>query len=253
MDLKIGRQTTVLGPMGALPFQRYFDSSDYTWFNEEEGRYTGISANWHVNKRLSWYNGIEFGGWGVFFTGWDFPSGPDYISQVNYWLDCDAKKTLFTLTVLTGPTGSDGGKNTTVVEVCLHQNWNKYIYQVIDTHLLYSKAPLFAIEPPPPGYIERSYSVYSYQGVHVNSCLDLNSRVEWYRDVDGGVYPGGFSTPKTNYYEVTLGLDYHPVKWLQLRPEIRGDFANNPVFGNPDRGALHDNQLTIACDALIKF
>src|SRR5262249_27786860 len=45
VDVKAGRQTTVLGPMGALPFQRYFDSSDYAWFNMEEGRYTGVSAN----------------------------------------------------------------------------------------------------------------------------------------------------------------------------------------------------------------
>src|SRR5262249_19754996 len=41
VDIKAGRQTTVLGPMGALPWQRYFDSSDYEWFEMEEGRYTG--------------------------------------------------------------------------------------------------------------------------------------------------------------------------------------------------------------------
>jgi hypothetical protein len=63
VDLKAGRQTTILGPMGALPWQRYFDSSDYAWYNMEEGRYTGVSSVWHVCKRLDWYNGIEFG-WG---------------------------------------------------------------------------------------------------------------------------------------------------------------------------------------------
>lgn len=256
VDVKAGRQTTVLGPMGALPFQRYFDSSDYTWFNEEEGRYTGISANWHITKRLDWYNAIEFGGWGVFFTGFAFPSGPCYLGQVNYWLDEEAKKAQFTLTVLTGPTGTDWG-NTTVVELCLHLYPNKYVYDVIDTHLLYSKSPVFFQGPPPPGYLERSYSIYNYLGFHLSSCLDLNTRVEWYKDVDGGGYGGGFGPintglpiPKNDYFEVTVGVDYHPVKWLQIRPEIRGDFARHDAFGdNGDK----KSQLSIACDALVKF
>jgi len=67
IDVKAGRQTTCLGPMGALPWQRVFDSSDYAWYNLEEGRYTGVSTVWHVNKQLDVYNGIEIGGWGVFY------------------------------------------------------------------------------------------------------------------------------------------------------------------------------------------
>src|SRR5262249_56575904 len=67
VDIKAGRQTTILGPMGALPWQRYFDSTHYASYNLEEGRYTGVSTVWHVTKRLDWYNGIEIGGWGVFY------------------------------------------------------------------------------------------------------------------------------------------------------------------------------------------
>jgi Putative beta-barrel porin-2, OmpL-like. bbp2 len=252
VDIKAGRQTTCLGPMGALPFQRYFDSSDYEWFNEEEGRYTGVSANWIISKRLSWYNGIEIGGWGVFF---DNPSGPDYLGQINYWLDEAAKKVQLTGTVLTGPTGVGGG-NTTVTELTLHINWSKNVYQVISNQNVYSKAPLFFFGPPPAGYLERTYALYSYQGVHMSKTVDFNTRIEWYRDVDGELYPGGFSTPDTNYYETTVGIDWHPVKWLQIRPEVRFDWANNAVFGPADPGntrAFHDTQLTAAIEALIKF
>src|SRR5262249_2926429 len=66
VDIKAGRQTTILGPMGALPWQRWFDSSDYAWYNMEEGRYTGVSSVWHVTKQFDWYNGFELG-WGTFF------------------------------------------------------------------------------------------------------------------------------------------------------------------------------------------
>jgi hypothetical protein len=247
VDIKAGRQTTVLGPMGALAWQRYFDSSDYAWFNEEEGRYTGVSSVWHISKRLEWYNGIEIGGWGVFF---DNPvHGVDYITQVNYWLDEDAKKTRVWFTVLTGPTGHfTRGKNTTVTEVGILRNWTKRIYQIVDSQIVYSKAPIFFAAPP--GYQERSYDVYTYLGYHLNKCVDINTRFEWYKDVDGGGYPGGFGKPNTDYFEMTYGFDYHPVKWMQFRPEIRYDHASNPNFGQ-----FNDkkNELSLAADVLLKF
>jgi hypothetical protein len=247
VDVKAGRQTTVLGPMGALPWQRYFDSSDYAWYILEEGRYTGVSATWHISKQLDWYNGIEIGGWGVFY---DNPSrNVNYLGQVNYWLDEEAKKTKVWFTVLTGPTGFfDHGGNTTTAEVGIQHNWSQRVYQIIDTQMTYSKAPLFVL--PPPGYQQRSYDVYTYLGYHLNKCWDVNSRFEWFKDVDGNKYPGGLGVPNTDYFEVTLGPDYHPTKWLQFRPEIRYDYATKDNFG-----AFNDkkNQLSIAVETLFKF
>jgi hypothetical protein len=250
VDIKAGRQTTVLGPMGALPWQRYFDSSDYAWYRLEEGRYTGVSANWHVNKQLSIYSGIEVGGWGVFF---DDPSrNINYIGQVNYWLDCEAKTTKVWATILTGPTGFfEHAGNTTAWEFGLQHNFSDEFWIIVDTQGNYSKASIFG-NPDPPGYQERAYDVYTYAGYHLNCELDLNGRLEWYKDVDGGGYPGGFGTPPgpNNYYAATVGVDYHPVKWLQIRPEIRWDHADHPAFG---ADLNKRDQLSIAADALFKF
>ena len=246
VDIKAGRQTTVLGPQGALPWQRYFNSSDYAWYNLEEGRYTGISANWKISKQLSWYNGIEIGGWGVFY---DDPShNVNYITQINYWLDQEAKTTKVWTTVLTGPTGFHSDGNTTITEVGLLHNYNACVYQIIDSQLCYSKAPIF--QAVPPGYQQRAYDVYTIFGIHLSKNLDWNNRVEWYKDVDGHFYPGGFGVPHTDYYETTVGLDYHPVKWLQFRPEVRYDHATNDNFGSTND---KKNQLTIDADVLIKF
>jgi hypothetical protein len=245
VDVKGGRQTTVLGPMGAIAWQRYFDSSDYAWYNLEEGRYTGISADWHISKWLSWYNGIEFG-WGTFYD--EIGPAPQYITQINYWLDEEAKNTKVWLTVLTGPTGKFSTGNTTTWELGIQHNWNKYVYQIIDTQNCYSKAPIF--QGVPHTYQERAYDVYTYLGTHLSTCLDLNSRFEWYKDVDGGFYPGGFGVPNTDYFEVTLGFDYHPVKWVQFRPEIRYDYATHDNFGPQND---KKNQLSIATELLLKF
>jgi hypothetical protein len=245
LDIKAGRQTTVLGPMGALPWQRYFDSSDYAWYNEEEGRYTGVSTVLHISKQLDWYNGIEFG-WGQFFDY--YSPAPQYITQINYWLDEEAKNTKVWLTVLTGPTGKFSPGNTTTTEIGIQHNWNKYVYQTVDCQICYSKAPIFF--PKPLGYQERAYDVYTYLGAHLNTCWDINSRFEWYQDVDGGGYPGGFGVPHTHYFNITVGPDYHPVKWLQFRPEIRYDWATHPNFGQHND---KENQLSLAAEMLVKF
>ncbi len=246
VDIKAGRQTTVLGPMGALAWQRPFTSSDYAWYNLEEGRYTGVSANWIISKQLSWYNGVEIGGWGVFFD--DPVHGVDYLTQINYWLDEDAKKTKVWMTVLTGPTGHFMNGNTTTLELGMLHNWNKYVYTIIDTQNCWSKAGVFS--QPDPFYRQRAYDVYQYTGFHLNCTLDLTTRLEWYKDVDGRNYPGGFGVPHTDYYEGTVGLNYHPTKWMEFRPEIRYDYATHPNFGQNNNLR---NQLSIAADLLLKF
>jgi len=245
VDVKAGRQTSVLGPMGALGWQRWFGSSDYGWFNLEEGRFTGVTANWHITKQLSWYNGFELG-WGTFFA--QIGNDVDYITQIVYWLDPEANRTKTWLTVLTGPTSVDSNKVTTVVETGFSNHWTERFYQVVNFQMVYANGPVNA--PVPLGYLERAWTVYTYPGYHLTSTLDLITRFEYYKDVDGRNYAGGYGVAHTDYFEMTYGVDYHPTKWLQFRPEIRYDHASNPNFGQN-----HDDrdQLTLATNVLIKF
>jgi hypothetical protein len=251
VDIKAGRQTTVLGPMGALSWQRPFASSDYAWYNLEEGRYTGVSATWHASKQLDIYAGIELGGWGAFFD--DSIHRNDFIGQISYWLDEGKKTAKVWATVLTGPTGHFGPGNSTVVELGGLYNYNKYVYQIVDFQAVYSRQPVFGNGnggPAPVGYIQRAYDVYTYVGVHLNATWDVTTRLEYYKDVDGGGYPGGFGRGKNDYYESTVGLNYHPTKWLEFRPEVRYDHATNPAFGSQyDR----KNQLSAVANVLLKF
>jgi hypothetical protein len=245
VDIKAGRQTTILGPMGALPWQRWFNSSDYAWYNMEEGRYTGVSSVWHITKQLDWYNGFELG-WGTFYA--QIGKDVDYITNISYWVDEKKEKTRVWTTVLTGPTSQTPGVNTTVAELGVQHNWNKYVYQIIDTQMVWARGPVNAIAPP--GYNERAYDVYTYLGCHLNKCVDLNSRYEWYKDVDGMGYAGGFGIPHNTYLETTLGIDYHPTRWVQFRPEIRYDHADHAAFGT---NLNNKNQLSISGDMMLKF
>ena len=59
-----------------------------------------------------------------------------------------------------------------------------------------------------------------------------------------------FGVAHTDYIAETIGIDYHPVKWAQFRPEIRYDHATHPNFGAQYN---QRDQLSIATDVLFKF
>ncbi len=53
----------------------------------------------------------------------------------------------------------------------------------------------------------------------------------------------------SGYYELTAGLTYKPVKWLNLRPNVRFDYANTPVFA----GGTEHTQVLFTADAVVIF
>ncbi len=194
---------------------------------------------------MSWYNGFELG-WGTFFA--QIGNDVDYLTQIVYWLDPEAKRTKTWVTVLTGPTSLDSGRSTTVVETGISHNWTDRLYQLVNFQMVYGGGPVNA--PVPTGYLERAYTVYTYIGYHLTKLLDFNTRFEWYKDVDGLNYAGGYGVPNTNYFEMTYGVNYHPYNWIEFRPEVRYDHASNPAFG-----ADHNvrDQLSLALNVLMKF
>ena len=77
--------------------------------------------------------------------------------------------------------------------------------------------------------------------------LSAGFRADWFKDQNGlKVMIDGL--PAT-YYSVTAGLFWKPLKWFTLRPELRYDVTNNPVFNDlTDR-----QQFTFATSFLIKL
>ena len=132
------------------------------------------------------------------------------------------------------------GTYDTMVELRVQQNWSERFTQILQSNMGWD-----ANTPVGTGswyglYIDRHLSLE-----HARSTPSL--RAEWFDDVKGtrtGV--------NTNYSEVTLGINWHPIKCLEFRPEIRGDFAGAPAFGV---GGAHTDrsQLSGGISALFKF
>ena len=241
VDVKVGRMNTIIGYNGFLAPFRPFYSSDYQFFYSQDGAFTGFLTNLHVNNRLDIWNGMTLGA-NTFFT-LRANDSYCYIGQVNYWTS-DEKRTRLTGSVYAGPHALFAAPNLagtydTMVELRVQQDWNERFTQILQCNMGWD-----ANTPVGTG---SWYGLYLISIYHVNSQIDGLVRVEWFDDVKGtrtGI--------DTNYAEVTLGTNYHPLKWLEFRPEIRGDFAGAPAFGV---NGTHTNrsQLTGGISFLVKF
>jgi hypothetical protein len=240
MDIRVGRMGTIIGYESALAPYRPFYSNDYQWFYSEDGAWTGFLTNLHVNKQLDVLNGMTLGA-NTFFTKRSHDSYC-YIGQVNYWLQ-EEKKTLVSVSAHIGRDAIFASPEALdyVFEFRIQQNWSKYLTQVIQSDDGFCRGAPFG---EPTGEWYSLYNIFIY---HCNPCLDITNRIEWFDD-NGGTVTG----ISTAYEEVTLGIDYHPYKWLRFRPEVRGDFADERAFGNGGVPKNH-SQLTAAAELLLSY
>ncbi|MBX7103575.1 MAG: porin [Gemmataceae bacterium] len=241
MDIKVGRMNTIIGYNGFLAPYRPFYSSDYQFFYSQDGAFTGFLTNLHVSDQLDIWNGMTLGA-NTFFEKRSSNS-ICYIGQVDYWLTAE-KRTRLTASLHCGPDAifaapGMNGDFATIVELRLQQNWTECFTQIIQTNMGW--------DTNTPVGTGAWYGLYTVGILHLNPTWDTQMRLEWFNDADGtrtGI--------DAQYSEVTFGLNWHPNQFLEVRPEIRGDFADRPAFGgggNPnDR-----SQLTGVVSALLKF
>ncbi len=241
MDIKAGRMNTIIGYNGFLAPYRPFYSSDYQFFYSQDGAFTGVLTCLHVTNQLNIWNGITLGA-NTFFTKRSRDSYC-YIGQINYWLQED-HRTLLTGSVYAGPDSifaapGLGGEFATTVEMRVLHNWNERMTQVVQSNMGWDDETAVGTGS--------WYGLYTIGILHLNSRWDTQTRLEWFKEETGT--RTGFDT---DYVGLTTGLNWHPNPCLEIRPEIRGDFADMPVYGNVS-GPLRDSQFTAAMSALIKF
>jgi hypothetical protein len=241
VDFKIGRMNTIIGYNGFLAPYRPFYSSDYQFFYSQDGAFTGFLLDFHVTPRLDIWSGMTLGA-NTFFVNRSAHSYC-YIGQVNYWLT-DEQKTRLTASVYTGPNAifaapGLAGNHVTMMELRIQQDWSPRFTQILQNNMGW--------DSDTPRGTGSWYGLYTLLLYHCTNTLDINGRAEWFDDVKGtrtGI--------NTNYAEVTGGLNWHPLRWLEFRPEIRGDFAGAPAFG---RNGAHNyrDMLTGGISFLVKF
>jgi hypothetical protein len=241
VDFRFGRMNTIIGYNGFLAPYRPFYSSDYQFFYSQDGAFTGWLTGLHVTDRLDIWNGMTLGA-NTFFVQRSSRS-ICYIGQINYWLQ-EERRTRLTASVYAGPNAlfaapGLAGDYVTMVELRVQQNWSERFTQIIQNNMGWDSNT--------PVGTGSWYGLYTLGLFHLTPQLDINVRGEWFDDVKGtrtGV--------NTNYAEVTGGFNWHPIKYFEIRPEIRGDFAGAPAFG-ANGAHTHRSQLTGGISFLVKF
>ena len=204
--------------------------------------HTGVKANYIFNPQVSAYFAVVEG-WDDFQ---DNNSAPSYMAGTAL----SSKEQIGgharvqdSFNVITGPEQTDNDSNNrTVVDNTLTYWWTDKLSEAINAD--------YGAEEKVPGTGQAQwYGVAHYLTYAVNDYLSPTWRVEGFRDV-GGTRTGY----DTAWYENTWGVSVTPwpkdpiLKNLSFRPELRWDFAGQPVFGGDRR-----NQLTLAFDLIFKF
>ena len=92
------------------------------------------------------------------------------------------------------------------------------------------------------------FGTYGMGIIHVHRLLDLNSRAEWFDDIDGSRIG-----KRADYGEIAMGLNFMPTRSVNFRPEVRWDVAGSAVFGPTTASHLQSHQWTYAFEMLVKF
>ena len=217
---RFGRMNTIIGYNGFLAPYRPFYSSDYQFFYSQDGAFTGFLTDLHVSNRLDIWNGMTLGA-NTFFTIAQHDSYC-YIGQVNYWLT-DEQRTRLTASVYAGPNAIFAARSWPATTT---PSWSCASSRTGASASPRSSSRNMGWDANTPVGTGSWYGLYTIGIFHLSTTVDILVRAEWFDDVKGtrtGI--------DTNYSEVTLGLNWHPLKWLEIRPEIRGDFAGAPAFG----------------------
>lgn len=244
VDFKLGRQYVPLGYETTMAPYRPLYSLAYVWSYSQNGATTGAIATIHVNPRLDVIGGVTLCVNSLFeFRG----RAPCYIARGLYWLDSE-KRTKLIGTFYTGPEPIAAAKGhignwQTEVELQLIHDVNRRLTLVSETNLGWDTR-----DPANHLLTSKWYGTYGMAIIHAHKLLDVNSRAEWFDDVDGSrIGTHG------NYGEVTVGVNFMPQRMLNFRPELRWDIAGNPAFGATSTSNLKSHQWSGAVEMLLKF
>jgi hypothetical protein len=272
LTIKGGKFVTPIGYEYIDPILNPFYSHSYLFTFGIPLTQTGLTFSYDFSKLV---NGNDLTVLAGFTRGWnqstnDNNGDPDFLGEITTAFD-KAGNFGFTFNFSEGPqTAGDDKDFWTVMEAIPTYKVSDELTLALDT--LYGDAPHQSAITP--GASAQWYSIAAYAAYKFNPYATANVRVEWYRDQGAMTVNGAISaanaTPippvlsySTNYYEATAGVTIHPLpndnifQYLELRPEVREDWADRPAFNASHTSAITHigdyTQFSVAMDAIMQF
>jgi hypothetical protein len=247
LDVKIGHFYTPIGYETVPANENFFYTHAYTMQYGEPFTHTGALGNYALNSNWSAMGGVTTGsatgGWDGGFNqqlgNWSGIAGTTWTS--------DDKGTSANIVGTYGATSEQSSNAFALYSIVLKHN-------ITDkTHLVLQHDHGFAngvITPYGSNQNAQWYGINSHLTYDLKDNLTIGMRAEWFDDANGfrvwspgrvaaatyvngsggaSSYAGSTYTSNSaaaNYYQVTLGANWKPVAWLNLRPNIRYDHVS---------------------------
>ncbi|MGR9015158.1 MAG: porin [Gammaproteobacteria bacterium] len=240
LTTKIGHFYTIIGNEVVTAPDNFFFSHAYTMQYGEPFTHTGIISSYPVNDNISLTGGVV--------SGWDsfFQEPANFLGGVTF--TTDNQKTSLAFSMITGDVAKLDKHNRTMYSVVLS-------HDITDTLHYKLQHDLGIEEKSAAANSAKWYGINQYLTYDINDKMGAGLRLEWFRDEDGArvaaigngnTMPGG----QNHYLAATAGLNYSPISWLTLRPEVRYDHSTK---SNAYNGGLSNDQLLISADATVRF
>ncbi len=271
LNVKAGHFYTPIGYETVPAPDNFFYTHAYTMQYGEPFTHTGIMANYAVDSNWSVMGGAitgsATGGWD---GGWDKHLGNWAGLMGATWTSTDKNSSV-------NVSGTYGGTS--------EQSSNSWgMYSIVAKHNITDKMHLmvqhdhgfadgtYDFATLTPNAIDAEwYGVNTHLTYDVMDNLTAGVRGEWFRDQNGfrvcspgrvaaatydangitGSYAADFlsTCSAASYYAVTAGVNWKPLKWLNLRPNVRYDWADGArPFGNNKQ-----DQFLFSADMTLSF
>lgn len=278
LNIKVGHFYTPIGNEVVPAPDNFFESHAYT-FQFSPFTHTGFLGSYSINNNWNvmagGITGSATGGWnGTWNTqlgNWDFLGGGGWTS--------DDKKYALSVTSTAGPRSEQSSDLWAIYSLIGKANFIKNtLHYVIEHDHGFANNVLTANSLTNGGKLENAqwYGIAQYLTYDLKDNFALGLRAEWWRDNNGFMVQGpprcsgtvnvgadgnatsyacgsdlnNYPYQGSNYYEITAGAVWKPLKWVQVRPNVRYDRADKiKIFDNGQRS----DQLLFSTDVIIKF
>lgn len=275
LNVKAGHFYTPIGYETVPAPDNFFYSHAYTMQYGEPFTHTGILGNYAVSSNMSVMGGVTTGsatggwdgGWNKQLGNWGGIAGAT-------WTSTD-KGTSANISGTYGETSEHSSQSWGMYSIVLKHNITDKTHLVLQhDHGYANNVALSTVRDA------EWYGINTHLTYDVLDNLTAGLRGEWFRDHDGfrvcspgriaattndeGGVPvstaarGALSScqPAT-YYAVTAGLNWKPVAWLNVRPNVRYDWNDGRNPDGTDYNAFDNggrqNQFLFSTDANINF
>lgn len=233
ITMTAGHFYTLIGKEVVTSPDNFFYSHAYTMQYGEPFTHTGVTFSTPLTDNFKLTAGAVMG-WDNFKRNsgiWSFLGGLNWTS--------DSKATSVAITGIHGEIDKNRPGD------------DRWLYSLVIDHdviegLHYTLQHDHGHETVHGGQNAEWYGVNQYLTYKLNDQVGLGLRGEWFRD-DDGVRTGVAG----NYYAVSAGVNWNPLSWLKVRPEMRYDWfkGQNSVYN----GGQHKDQFMLATDFVVTF